>query len=162
LFLQADLQDADKAKDDAPRLLPFAWRPSPLEDDWAPANYSVDRRLRDEWAILGFVVGPRMISLLRPRLPASLITSRELPDHVGRRVRLAGLVATGRHTPTVDGRTMQFVTLEDEWGLIEVTLFPGTCPPVAYLTLGPYLVTGIVEEQYGVITVTAQSFQRVE
>ena len=55
---------------------------------------------------------------------------------------------------------MQFVTLEDEWGLIEATLFPGTCPPVAYLTLGPYIVTGIVEEQYGVLGVTAQRFQK--
>ena len=69
-------------------------------------------------------------------------------------------MATARHTPTADGRPMQFVTLEDEWGLIEVTLFPGTCPPVAYLTLGPYVVHGVVEEQYDVLTVTAQRFEK--
>jgi hypothetical protein len=55
---------------------------------------------------------------------------------------------------------MQFVTLEDEWGLAEVTLFPGTCEPVAYLAMGPYTVTGRVEEQYGVVTVTAEKFTR--
>jgi hypothetical protein len=55
---------------------------------------------------------------------------------------------------------MQFVTLEDEWGLVEVTLFPGTCPAAPYLTLGPYLAAGVVEEQYGVLTVTARSFER--
>ena len=87
------------------------------------------------------------------------MTSRDLPAHVGRSVRVAGVVATARHTPTTDGRTMQFVTLEDEWGLIEVTLFPGSCPPVAYLSLGPYVATGVVEEQYGVVTVTARSFR---
>jgi hypothetical protein len=29
---------------------------------------------------------------------------------------------------------------------------------VPYLRLGPYLVTGTVEEQYGVFTITARSF----
>jgi hypothetical protein len=31
---------------------------------------------------------------------------------------------------------------------------------VAYLTLGPYVATGPVEEQHGVISVTARSFRR--
>jgi hypothetical protein len=43
---------------------------------------------------------------------------------------------------------------------MEVTLFPGTCPLVNHLELGPYLVTGMVEDQLGVITVTARSFER--
>ena len=92
-------------------------------------------------------------------LPPGLTPSGRLPDLVGRKVHVAGIVAATRYTPTSDGRDMRFVTLEDEWGLIEVLLFPGTCPPLAYLGLGPYLATGIVEEQYGAITVTAQSFQ---
>ena len=61
---------------------------------------------------------------------------------------------------TEDGRPLQFVTLEDEHGLVEVTLFPGTCPQVAYLTMGPYLAGGVVDDQYGVLTVTARSFER--
>ncbi|HEV3080273.1 MAG TPA: DNA polymerase III subunit alpha [Gemmataceae bacterium] len=128
--------------------------------DWSPAEYPVDRRLRDEWDLLGFVAGPPLMSLFRPGLPAGLITSKDLPQNLGKRVSLAGVVATARLTPTTGGHTMQFVTLEDEWGLIEATLFPGTCPPVAYLTLGPYIVTGLVEEQYGVIGVTAHRFQK--
>ena len=75
-------------------------------------------------------------------------------------MQLAGLVATARYTPTADGREMQFVTLEDEWGLIEVALFPGTCLPAVHLQLGPYVVTGVVEEQYDAVTVTAQRFER--
>ena len=67
------------------------------------------------------------------------------------------MVATTRYTTTSAGRPMQFLTLEDEWDLIEVTLFPGTCPPLALTRLGPYVVTGVVEEQYGVRTVNAQS-----
>jgi hypothetical protein len=56
---------------------------------------------------------------------------------------------------------MQFITLEDEWGLIEVTLFPGTCPLVPYLAVGPYLASGTVEEHHGVLTVSARSFERL-
>jgi DNA-directed DNA polymerase III PolC len=138
--------------------------PALFSDDpaigWSPAEYPVDRRLRDEWDLLGFVAGPPLMSLFRPGLPAGLITSKDLPQNLGKRVSLAGVVATARLTPTTGGHTMQFVTLEDEWGLIEATLFPGTCPPVAYLTLGPYIVTGLVEEQYGVIGVTAHRFQK--
>jgi error-prone DNA polymerase len=150
LFLQADLQNAETGG-----ACLFS---SPAED-WAPADYAAERRLWDEWSLLGFVVGPPLLALFRARLQGRYVTSRELSAHVGRRVQVAGLVATARHTPTADGRPMQFVTLEDEWGLIEVTLFPGTCPLVAYLTLGPYVAQGYVEEQYGVLTVTAQSFR---
>jgi DNA-directed DNA polymerase III PolC len=153
LFLEADLQSA--LPDIAQRL--FADDPNP---GWSPEEYALERRLRDEWDLLGFVVGPPLMALFRRRLPPGLVSSRDLPACTGRRVRLAGLVATARHTPTTDGRDMQFVTLEDEWGLIEVTLFPGTCTPIAYLTLGPYLVTGVVEEQYGVVTVTAHRFEK--
>jgi DNA-directed DNA polymerase III PolC len=164
LFLEAELDNKTKGEETS-SALPFADTARFCEpgrnEDWSPPDYDADRRLWDEWELLGFVVGPRLLSLFRPGLPGDLITSRELPDHAGRLVRVAGLVATARHTPTTNGRTMQFVTLEDEWGLIEVTLFPGTCPPVAYLTLGPYLVTGVVEEQYGVLTVTARRFEKI-
>jgi DNA polymerase III alpha subunit len=160
LFLETDLQDKKRGEEASPPL-PFAFGSTPLKD-WSPADYATERRLWDEWELLGFVVGPRLMSLFRAGLPKDLITSRELPDHTGRLVRVAGIVATARHTPTADGRTMQFVTLEDEWGLIEVTLFPGICPPIAYLTLGPYLATGVVEEQYGVRTVTARRFFKLD
>jgi hypothetical protein len=59
-------------------------------------------------------------------------------------------------------RPLQFVTLEDEHGFAEVALFPETCPQVPYLTLGPYVASGTVEEQHGVFTLTARSFERVE
>jgi DNA-directed DNA polymerase III PolC len=152
LFLEADLHDRDEGRAGLFADDPLAW---------SPADYEEGRRLRDEWRLLGFVVGPPLMSLFRPHLPRHLVTSRELPDHLGRRVHVAGTVATARHHVTAKGRPMQFVTLEDEWGLIEVTLFPGSCPQTPYLTLGPYLVGGTVEEHYGVLTLNAHSFQRV-
>ena len=101
------------------------------------------------------------MSRFRPRLPPDLVTSANLAAHLGRVVRAAGVVATARYTQTAGGRDMQFVTLEDEHGLLEVTLFEGTCPLVAHLELGPYLVTGVVEDQLGVLTVNARTFVRL-
>jgi DNA polymerase III alpha subunit len=151
LFLEADLRDTETGQAGL-----FAAEP----DGWSPNDYGAERRLRDEWRLLGFVVGPSLMSLFRPKMPRHLVTSRDLPRYVGRRVHVAGVTATARHTRTARGKPMQFVTLEDEWGLIEVTLFPGTCPPAPYLTLGPYLAAGTVEERYGVLALNARRFQR--
>ncbi len=168
LFLEADLQDRIKTK--GPELLPC--RPA---DDWSPPDYDERRRLRDEWGLLGFVVGPPLFSLFRrpaphPTLPhprgeggeggPPFIRTNQIADYCGRSVRLQGLVATARQAHMQDGRPVQFVTLEDEYGLAEVTLFPDECPAVPYLTMGPYTATGVVEEQYGVFTITARGFER--
>jgi len=129
-------------------------------DSWSPNDYTLARRWKEEWDLLGFLVGPPLMTLFRPQLPRDLDDSRALRERLGKRIRLAGLVATARHVPTKRGENMQFITLEDEWGLVELTLFPGNCRTVAYLTMGPYLVEGTVEEQYGVVTITARRFQQ--
>jgi DNA polymerase III alpha subunit len=130
----------------------------PWPFDWMPADYSQVRQWKEEWERLGFLAGPPVMELFRPFLPHGLDDSRCLSSLLGRPIRLAGLVATGRHAETKNGEEMQFITLEDEWGLVDVTLFPRICPPLAHLTMGPYLVEGEVEEQYGVLTVTARRF----
>jgi DNA polymerase III alpha subunit len=69
----------------------------------------------------------------------------------------AGLPVAVRTTSTQNGQTMMFLTLEDEFGLFEATVFPDLCrrirPPVRYR---PYIITGGVHEQYGAITITAK------
>ena len=52
------------------------------------------------------------------------ITTAELAARRGEKVRIAGLVAAARRLVTRGGRIMQFVTLEDEHGLVETVLFP--------------------------------------
>ncbi len=159
LFLEADL---------SPEQHPPTGELFPEEglSDWSPTDYSAERRLRDQWQLLGFILGRPLFSFLCPRTPdrhsgPSLIDSRQLPAHRGRLVCVRGLVATGRHTFTHDGRPLQFLSLEDDHGLIEVSLFPGTCEQVPYLTIGPHEATGTVEEQYGVFTLTVRSLERI-
>jgi DNA polymerase III alpha subunit len=56
---------------------------------------------------------------------------------------------------------MEFVTLEDEYGVFEVTLFPDVYRRFAAVarTLGPYVIEGRVEECYGAITVSAATIE---
>jgi DNA polymerase III alpha subunit len=141
----------------------FALRtPHSALDSWTPSDLSATERWKEEWQRLGFLVGPPLMCLFRPLLPQGFLPSSAIRSMVGQHVRMGGLVATARHTPTKHGEEMQFITLEDEDGLFEVTLFPGNCKPVAYLSMGPYIVEGIVEEQYDVVTVTATGLRRVE
>ncbi len=58
-------------------------------------------------------------------LPGRCKPARELHRFVGRRATVAGFIATARRARTHDGRTMGFVTLEDAFGLAEVSFFPG-------------------------------------
>jgi DNA-directed DNA polymerase III PolC len=157
LFLEAELQNL--ARSDGSELFPAG-----LHEEWSPTDYPPMRRLRDEWELLGFVIGPPLFSLYRRPEPTDqgppFVRSLELPEYKGRNVRVQGLVATARHVIIHDGRPVQFVTLEDEDGLAEVTLFSGECPQVPYLTMGPYVAAGVVEEQHGVYTLTARSFER--
>jgi len=53
---------------------------------------------------------------------------------------------------------MEFITLEDEKGIFEVTLLPSVYPKHRHLIndAGPYLVSGTVEEHYGALTINAR------
>jgi hypothetical protein len=67
--------------------------------------------------------GPLLLSLARACVPPGLADSRSLDGLVGERVKLAGLLAT----PLEEGEEdqSQLLTLEDEWGLIEIRTAPG-------------------------------------
>jgi DNA polymerase-3 subunit alpha len=164
LFLEADLQDRSQESGVRSQgsgcLFSDSWLLTPDSCNWSPPDYSPEQRLRDEWALLGFVLGPPLMALFRPQLPSGLITSPAIPAHLGRTVSLAGMTATARQARTSDGRDMQFLTLEDEWGLVEVTLFAGTCPQLIALGLGPYLATGRVEDHLGVLALNARNVVR--
>ncbi len=121
--------------------------------------YSREQRLACELDLLGLSVGEHPMAALRPWLAErGIVDSAALPRRVGQRVRAAGVVAATRSTTTRKGEPMRFITLEDETGIFEVTLFPRTCRRYSRVvdTYGPYLVEGTVEDQYGALTVNAR------
>ena len=69
-------------------------------------------------------------------------------------------VATGRTARTGKGDMMCFLTLADEDGVFDVTLFPDlyrrTRRRLTEAGIGPLLIEGTVEDQHGAISVTAE------
>ena len=112
--------------------------------------------------LLELVTGTHILKMLRPSLPSDGIAdSRSIRGRIGKTIRLLGMLDATRRVDTGCGDRMEFLTLEDEHGLWECTLFPS-----AYRRFGkqigpwgPYLVEGKVEEQYGAITVTLNSLK---
>ena len=131
----------------------------------ALAGYSRVRRMKYEMSVLELSVAAHPMQVLRPKLEGPpLPRSDALPELVGRKVCTAGILSATRKTTTRSGDPMQFLTLEDARGLFEVTLFPGSFRDNARHIegLGPYVVTGTVEDQHGAITLNAASVRPME
>jgi DNA polymerase III alpha subunit len=71
---------------------------------------------------------------------------------------VAGIVAAGRTIRTRKGERMQFLTIEDEHGLLEATLFPAVWRRAAgrIRSLGPYVFEGKVEEDHDAVSLTVE------
>ena len=59
---------------------------------------------------------------------------------------------------------MGFLTLEDEWGVVEVTLFPAVYRRERRKLRGPgpFLATGTLEEHHGARTLNARKVEALE
>jgi DNA polymerase III alpha subunit len=90
-------------------------------------------------------------------LPNHYTAATRLRGFLGRKVSVAGFVATARRARTNDNRVMGFVTLEDATGLIEVSFFPDQI--TLYRTIcsygGPVWVAGKVSEHLSCISLDA-------
>ena len=82
-------------------------------------------RVASELAMTGVSVTRHPLYFAREKLRELGVISRArleaLPD--GRRVRVAGIVIARQRPPTKSGQTVVFITMEDETGLLEVTVF---------------------------------------
>jgi len=125
-------------------------------------DFSLEEKMAHECDLLGFSPGRHLLAHLRPRLEeAGFVSSarlRRLP--AGRAVKVGGLVIRPHRPPTRSGRTVVYLSLEDEEGLIDVTVFERTyqrygrlifsdpCPPLA--------VEGRVDRRDGATAVIAR------
>jgi error-prone DNA polymerase len=143
----------------------FADAPAPAPLGPGPArDYAPVEKMRDEWELLELWVRRHPLSGLRRSLRRMQVTPSEaLPGLAGRRVRVAGMAAAGRTTRSGDGRLMGFVTLCDESGLCEVTLFPEAFARARRLMveggLGPFVAEGRVEEHHGAVSLTTERIE---
>lgn len=130
-----------------------------------PGDYSPYRKYFDQRRILGITVGDHLMTLYRPLLRGKVnADSRDVAARTSGCIRLAGFLEARRTTPTRQRRVMTFLTLEDEYGLFEVTVLPGANRKNSgrFVRYGPYIVTGEVENQYDSLSIVAESVEYLD
>jgi DNA-directed DNA polymerase III PolC len=109
-----------------PDRLPFLDRLSVPEPElsFCPAlpDYDLDQRLAAETDILEMAVSCHPIE--RIATGNGHVKSADLPKLENKKVRIVGLVDDRKRIKTSNGRNMVFLTMEDEFDMFEVTLFP--------------------------------------
>jgi DNA polymerase-3 subunit alpha/error-prone DNA polymerase len=121
-------------------------------------------RLRREFSVLGFLCDRHPMELFANRLQKRrTVKAVDLPRFIGRQVRLAGWLITGKVVSTKKGDPMEFLTFEDETGIVETTFFPQAYRRFCHIIdrQRPYLLTGKVEEDWGALTLTVEKAERI-
>ncbi|HEX6548274.1 MAG TPA: OB-fold nucleic acid binding domain-containing protein, partial [Candidatus Dormibacteraeota bacterium] len=128
----------------------------------APALPSLTEleRTRLEYRISEVSTGKHLVAFWRPRLASLAVTpskdAMRLPT--GMQVRVGGLVIT-RQAPGTAKR-IRFFTLEDEFGQVNLTIYPDVYQRFRRECAAPVLVVdGVVQRQDGVWSVLAQRIE---
>lgn len=114
-------------------------------------------RLRREFSVLGFLCDRHPMTLFDDQLRRNeAVKAADLRKLLGRRVKFAGWLITGKVVGTKNGDPMEFLTFEDDTGIVETTFFPETYRRFCHLIDRgrPYLLQGDVEENWGAVTLT--------
>jgi DNA polymerase III alpha subunit len=115
-------------------------------------DFSLAEKARFEAALTGLSFSGHPISFLRHELSErGVISSRQLENcRDGERIAVAGLKVVLHTPPTRSGRRVVFLTLEDEEGLSDITVFSDVQEKYAKTIFGRYalLVEGRLQRFY--------------
>ncbi|MBI5551008.1 MAG: DNA polymerase III subunit alpha [Desulfobacterales bacterium] len=155
LWLLAQWQAGHKAARDTLPLFddPQAIAPPPLPPD------DPRERLRREFKVLGFLCDRHPMTLFRDAARrAGALPATEVVRRQGSRVAFAGWLITGKVVHTKHNDPMEFITFEDDTGLLETTFFPQVYDRFCHLLDHgrPYLLHGLVEQNWGAATLTVE------
>lgn len=134
-------------------IKPRSWKLPKLINSWYDNAF-------DEIELLGFsLCSP--FELLREKLPLTL-RSRELKEHTGKTITIAGYLVTIKHTSTSKGERMHFGTFIDvEGSWIDTVHFPPSAKQFPFSGPGCYMLTGKVTEEYDFTTIEISSMKRL-
>ena len=122
-----------------------------------PPEYPFERKLAHELTIFGFPLSCHPLDLFQPNVDGiPHIAAKDLPQSVGKQVTVIGWLVTEKIVSTKTGEPMEFLTLEDQTGLYDATVFPATYRQYCHLLAAnhAYVVTGRVETQFSTVTLT--------
>jgi DNA polymerase III alpha subunit len=117
-------------------------------------------RLGDSYAVLSLDANRQVISLFRPALDRlGAVTNASLADRGPGPVRLGGLVVTRQHPMTAKGTV--FLALEDETGMVNVTLWPDAWARLRGVVRRHALlyVDGMLQREGNVVNVVAREIR---
>jgi error-prone DNA polymerase len=123
-------------------------------------QYSARTVLQHELETLDFLISRHPLSLYtEPLSKLKYVRGADLPRHVGKRVTTVGWWVTGKVVATKDDDPMEFISFEDTSALYETTFFPEAYARFCHILnrSRPYVLTGVVEEEFGVATLTVDS-----
>jgi len=124
----------------------------------APSPRQMFRR---EYMTLGFLCTSHPLALLENR---GGVISTELKKYIGRRIRFFGWLLSGKLVSTKTGEAMEFLTFEDQHGVVETTFFPGVYRQYAAIldSRKPYWLYGLVNVDFGAVTLTVEQVETVK
>jgi error-prone DNA polymerase len=138
----------------------------PLFQDMQPATlphapqYSVRTILDHELETLDFLISRHPLTLYREQLSRlKYVSGADLCKYVGKRVTTVGWWVTGKVVTSKEGDPMEFISFEDTSAFYETTFFPQTYARFCHMLnrSRPYVLTGVVEEDFGAVTLTVDS-----
>jgi error-prone DNA polymerase len=117
-------------------------------------RYRALSRVQNELRYLEMHVSDHPMRILRREAERlGCIPSDQLREHVGRHISFAGVIAAARRVPLARAAVAQFLTLEDELGLVEARLSPAAYARLTarVSTPGPFLVQARALERQGAV-----------
>jgi error-prone DNA polymerase len=141
-----------------------AGRPMDLRLPATPApllpELTESERMGDAYAVIGLDARRQVITLFRPALERlGAVTNASLSERRAGPIRIGGLVVTRQHPMTAKGTV--FLALEDETGMVNVTLWPDTWARLRAVVRrhALLLVDGQLQREGEVVNVIAESIR---
>lgn len=124
-------------------------------------DFSDVDKFRLEFSVLHMNTGPHFMEFYRPFLRSKrILSTREAATmQEGMLVRVAGVVIRPHRPPTRSGRTVVFLSLEDEFGLIDVTIFENVYQKYGAVIFGQpaLIVSGKIQRRGKGVSIVANA-----
>ena len=127
------------------------------------SSFTQHELLKQEYEVLGFLCDTHPLLLCAGQL-CGRIRASEMKGYIGKQIRFAGWLLSGKLVSTKTGEVMEFLTFEDETGVVETTFFPRVYRRSAAILSsgGAFMLQGKVEEEYGAVTLTVNGVRKLE
>jgi error-prone DNA polymerase len=129
-------------------------------------DYSLMQRCQNEERLFGYMLSGNPLDVLDVHPAArGAVPAADVGLHAGRRVKVLGFYVTQRlHRVAKSGRLMEFLTLEDKSGTVDVIFWPDMLDRWDEVLMGPgpFEVWGKVSEEWDTFSLEAERIKAVE